>query len=47
MAKGQKRGNRETRKPKTAKPAAPAAATSLLTRGMLTPLSNVLPKKKG
>ncbi len=47
MAKGQKRGNRETRKPKIAKPAAPAVATSLLTKGMLTPLSNILPKKKG
>lgn len=47
MAKGQKRGNRETRKPKTNKPPAPAAATSLLTRGMLTPISTLLPKKKG
>jgi len=47
MAKGQKRGNRETRKPKTAKPAAPAAATSSLTRGTLTPVSTIVPKKKG
>lgn len=46
MAKGQKRGNRETRKPKVAKPA-PAPAASLMTRGMLTPISNTPPKKKG
>lgn len=46
MAKGQKRGNRETRKPKTAKSAAPVAATSSLTRGALTPVSMILPKKR-
>jgi hypothetical protein len=47
MAKGQKRGNRETRKPKTSKPPASVVATGLLTRGMLTPISPLLPKKKG
>jgi len=46
MAKEQKRGNRETRKPKAAKPAAPVAATSL-TRGALSPVTLNTPKKKG
>ncbi|MDQ0392858.1 hypothetical protein [Labrys monachus] len=46
MAKEQKRGNRETRKPKTAKPAAPVVATSLV-RGALTPVTFNTPKKKG
>jgi hypothetical protein len=45
MAKEQKRGNRETRKPKSAKPAAPVASTTSLVRGALTPI--VPPKKKG
>jgi hypothetical protein len=43
MAKGQKRGNREIRKPKAHKPTA-AAATSVLAKGALSPIS--LPKKK-
>jgi hypothetical protein len=44
MAKGQKRGNRETRKPKTKKEPPVASVSNLLTRGMPTPVS--LPKKK-
>ena len=44
MAKEQKRGNREVRKPKAAKPPVVAATSSLLTKGMLTPVG--LPKKK-
>ena len=45
MAKGQKRGNREIRKP-TAKKQPPAEATpAVMTRGMLSPIS--LLKKKG
>jgi hypothetical protein len=43
MAKGQKRGNREIRKPKANKPP-PAAVASPLTKGMLS-LSGI-PKKK-
>jgi hypothetical protein len=43
MAKGQKRGNRETRKPKTKKEP-PVANVSSLLKGMSTPVS--LPKKK-
>ena len=43
MAKGQKRGNREIRKPKANKPP-PAAAASPLTKGMLFPIS--ISKKK-
>jgi hypothetical protein len=44
MAKGQKRGNRETRKPKTKKEPSVPTASSQLTRGAPTPVS--LPKKK-
>jgi hypothetical protein len=35
MAKGQKRSNREIRKPKTVKAAASAAPTSLMAKGTL------------
>jgi hypothetical protein len=45
MAKGQKRGNREARKPKTNKPTAPVATSPLLAKGALTPIPS--PKKKG
>ena len=46
MAKGQKHGNRETRKPKTNvdKKSKPEASSSLLVKGLLTPIG--LPKKK-
>ena len=44
MAKGQKRGNRETRKPKTKKEPPAANVSYVLTRGTPTPVS--LPKKK-
>jgi hypothetical protein len=44
MAKGQKRGNREFRKPKVNKQPA-AAVVSLLTRGALTPFKT--PKRQG
>ena len=46
MAKGQKHGNRETRKPKTNmdKKSKPEASSSLLVKGLLTPVG--LPKKK-
>ena len=44
MAKGQKRGNREIRKPKANKPTAAAAASSVLIKGTLTPVS--IAKKK-
>lgn len=44
MAKGQKRGNREIRKPKANKPLAAAATLSLPINGMLSPIS--IPKKK-
>jgi hypothetical protein len=44
MAKGQKRGNRETRKPKTKKEPPVANVSNFLTRGTPTPVS--LPKKK-
>ena len=43
MAKGQKRSNREIRKPK--KKAEPAAAPTAMTRG--TPISIGRPKKNG
>ncbi|MBB3933422.1 hypothetical protein GGR25_004495 [Kaistia hirudinis] len=42
IAKGQKHSNREVRKPKAAKPPAPATP-SLLTKGMSTPVG--MPKK--
>lgn len=45
MAREQKRGNREIRKPKANKQPAVAAAPSLLTRGALTPIKP--PKRKG
>jgi hypothetical protein len=49
MAKGQKKTNREVRKPKAAaKPAASsvgAPASSLMTKGTLSPVN--MPKKKG
>jgi len=44
MAKGQKRGNREIRKPKANKPAAAAATSSVLTKGTQAPVS--ISKKK-
>jgi len=44
MAKGQKRTSKEIRKPKAVKPAAVATASSLLTKGMLTPIKDT--KKK-
>jgi hypothetical protein len=44
MAKGQKRSNREIRKPKAKKQPAIEAPPAVLTRGMLSPIS--LPKKK-
>ena len=44
MAKGQKRGNREIRKPKQIKAPAIAATPSLLTKGTLTPVN--MPKRK-
>jgi hypothetical protein len=45
MAKGQKRGNREVRKPKANKAVAKPAAT-FLNRGV-PPLPTPTPKKKG
>ncbi len=45
MAKGQKRGNREIRKPKANKPAPVAPTASGLTKGALAPIS--MAKKKG
>jgi hypothetical protein len=44
MAKGQKRSNREIRKPKAKKQPAAEAMPAVLTRGMLSPISP--PKKK-
>lgn len=44
MAKGQKRTSKEIRKPKAVKTEAPATASSLLTKGMLTPIKDT--KKK-
>ncbi len=44
MAKGQKRSNREIRKPKANKPPAAGATPSLLTKGRLAPIG--MPKKK-
>ncbi len=44
MAKGQKRGNRELKKPKAVKSPPVAAPSALATRGMLGP--NNLFKKK-
>ena len=45
MAKGQKRGNREDRKPKMNKPKVVAAAAPALAKGLLSPTA--LPKRKG
>jgi hypothetical protein len=45
MAKGQKRNNRETRKPKADKPASVAAPTTLLAKAM-APVSGGV-KRKG
>jgi hypothetical protein len=46
MPKGQKRGNREIRKPKAVKPAGAVPASTLLTKG--TPRTQTgFPKKKG
>lgn len=45
MAKSQKRSSREVRKPKAVKVVAPAATGSLMTKGLLTPVT--MPKKKG
>ena len=45
MAKGQKRSNREIRKPKAKKQPAAEATPVVMTRGMLSPISP--PKKKG
>lgn len=44
MAKGQKRGNREVRKPKAAKPPVSATTTIPILKGSQTPVG--LPKKK-
>jgi hypothetical protein len=44
MAKEQKRGNREAKKPKQPKKEAPAAV-AVMTRGSVTPTA--FPKKKG
>ena len=45
MAKGQKRSNREIRKPKAKKQPVAEATPAVTTRGMLSPIS--LPKKMG
>jgi hypothetical protein len=44
MAKGQKRSNREIRKPKANNPPVAGATSTLSTKGMLAPIS--IPKKK-
>jgi len=44
MAKGQKRTSKEIRKPKAVKAAVAVTASSLLTKGMLTPIKET--KKK-
>ncbi len=44
MAKGQKRGNREIRKPKSKKEPVAAPASTLMSKGLLAPAAN--PKKK-
>ncbi len=44
MAKGQKRSNREVKKPKQTKQAAPAPVG--MTRGISASNSNTVPKKK-
>jgi hypothetical protein len=45
MAKGQKRSNREIRKPKAKKQLVAEATPVVMPRGMVSPIS--LPKKKG
>ncbi len=45
MAKGQKRSSKEIRKPKAEKPVVAVTASSLLTKGMTSPIKDV--KKKG
>ena len=45
MAKGQKRSSKEIRKPKAVKAPEVATPSSLLTKGMLTPIKDG--KKKG
>jgi hypothetical protein len=45
MAKGQNRGNREPKKPKSKKPSTGAAVSILSPKGMAPPAN--LPKKKG
>lgn len=45
MAKGQKRGNREIRKPKANKTPAAEPALALLAKGASSPIG--MPKKKG
>jgi hypothetical protein len=45
MAKGQNRGNREPKKPKSAKPSSGPAVSILSPKGMSA--QPVLPKKKG
>ncbi len=44
MAKEQKRGNREVKKPKASKPAAAAPKTALFTKGSIEPVK--LPRMK-
>ncbi|MFA5120025.1 hypothetical protein [Zavarzinia sp.] len=44
MAKAQKRGNREAKKPKAVRPAPVAETSGLLSKGSSTPVSP--PKKK-
>jgi hypothetical protein len=44
MAKGQKRTSKEIRKPKAVKTVAAPTASTLLTKGMLTPIKDT--KKK-
>jgi hypothetical protein len=45
VAKGQKRSNREIKKPKTKKPAAAESVVSAFRQGSTSPIQ--LPKKKG
>lgn len=46
MAKGQKRGNRELKKPKAKKPTAHEAAQALMSKGSSAPLESIGKKKK-
>ena len=45
MAKSQRRGNKEARKPKTAKPASAAPVSPFVVKGAAVP--NSPPKRKG